>query len=63
MILPSGVRFSSRVCDKLRRIEEGSGEGREDEEVIAGTFFKPRGSLRLETFERRRIDPSETLAD
>lgn len=35
----------------------GKGCGNEDEDVRAGAWRRPRGSLRFATFERSNIDP------
>jgi len=58
MIAPSFVFFLSSIeCKGLRDIDVGYGDGRDEQEVRAGAFRRPRGSLRWPA--RSKTDPVE----
>jgi hypothetical protein len=57
MIAPSFVFFlSSIACEDLRDISVGYGDGKDELEVRAGAFRRPRGSLRWSV--RSKTDPT-----
>jgi hypothetical protein len=39
----------------------GKGEGKDEVDVLAGVFRRPRGSLRLDTLESKRIEPARKV--
>jgi hypothetical protein len=58
MIAPSFVFFLSSIeCEGLRDTKIGYGDGRDELEVRAGAFRRPRGSLRSPA--RSKTDPFE----
>lgn len=62
MIAPSFVFFLSSIeCEGLWDIEVGYGDGRDELEVLAGAFRRPRGSLRSPV--RSKTDPVEKQSE
>jgi hypothetical protein len=66
MIFPSFVFFVSGrigvlggVLERVRTVPGRYGEGRDEDDVLAGACCRPRGSFLLATFDSNRTEPRD----